>query len=72
MPTPQTFVYRFKLNSSGKIIDLELDSHPFDHLLAAELCRQAIASRAPFGKWTKEMIQDFGHNDQVTIKFEYL
>ena len=72
MPTPQTFVYRFELNSNGKITDLKLDNHPLEDLLAAELCRQAIASRAPFGEWTKEMIQDFGHTDQVTIKFEYL
>ena len=68
----QTFVYRFELNSNGKITDLKLDNHPLEELLAAELCRQAIASRAPFGEWTKEMIQDFGHTDQVTIKFEYL
>ena len=71
MPTPQTFVYRFELNSNGKITDLKLDNHPLEELLA-ELCRQAIASRAPFGEWSKEMIQDFGHTDQVTIKFEYL
>ena len=72
MPTPQTFVYRFELNSNGKITDLKLDNNPLGDMLAAELCRQAIASRAPFGEWTQEMIQDFGHTDQVTIKFEYL
>ena len=72
MPTPQAFVYRFQLNANGEIWGLELDKNPFEDALAAELCRQAIASRAPFGKWNPEMIQDFGHSDQITIRFEYL
>jgi len=39
--------------------------------LAAELCRQAIASRVPFGEWSEKMIQDFGQSDQITINFRY-
>ena len=37
----------------------------------AEICRQAIESRAPYGKWTEEMIRDFGGEDEVTITFHY-
>ena len=39
--------------------------------LPAELCRQAIASRVPFGTWTDEMIKEFGQSDEITISFRY-
>ncbi len=68
---PSTITIRFKLDSTGNITNLtRIDSEGFS--LAAELCRQAIASRVPFGKWTDKMINDFGHTDQITISFRYL
>jgi len=72
MPTPQTFVYQFNLKANGTIEELRLTNHPLQDSLAAEICRQAIASRSPFGKWTPEMIQDFGLYDAITIRFEFL
>ena len=39
--------------------------------MGSELCRQSIASRSPFGEWNEEMINSFGHSDEVTITFEY-
>jgi len=67
---PGTLTFRFTLLSTGRIKDLSrLDSEGAS--LAAELCRQAIASRAPFGNWSEDMISDFGKFDEITISFTY-
>jgi len=67
---PGTVTFRFTLLPTGKIDKLtRLDTGQSS--LPAELCRQAIASRVPFGIWTKEMIKDFGQSDEVTISFRY-
>ena len=67
---PGTLTFRFSLLSTGRVKNLSrLDSEGAS--LAAELCRQAIASRAPFGNWTEEMISDFGKFDEITISFSY-
>ncbi len=61
---------RFKLDSNGRIHELQrLDRNGVG--LGAEVCRQSIESRAPYGKWTEEMIRDFGSEDVVTIRFHY-
>jgi hypothetical protein len=62
--------YRFTLRADGKINDLEFLGQG-DGALPAELCRQAIASRVPFGEWTQKMIDDFGQSDEITIHFNY-
>jgi hypothetical protein len=67
---PGTLTFRFTLLSTGGIKNLaRLDSQGAS--LAAELCRQAIASRAPFGNWTEDMISGFGKFDEITISFRY-
>jgi hypothetical protein len=67
---PGIVTYRFTLLPSGKIEKLvRLDSGQSS--LPAELCRQAIASRVPFGAWTDEMIKEFGQSDEITISFRY-
>jgi hypothetical protein len=63
--------FRFILLSSGRIKDLNQFGHAHSELLSAELCRQAIASRAPFGQWTQKMIEEFGESDEVSITFNY-
>ena len=67
---PRKVVFRFSLQSNGKIEALEqIDNGPIN--LGVELCRQAIASRSPFGQWDEDMVNTFGHADEVTINFEY-
>ena len=67
---PPVVKLRFKLDSKGRIHGLtKLDAYRSS--LGSEICRQAIESRAPYGKWTKEMIRDFGSEDEVTITFNY-
>ena len=67
---PGKITLRFKLEANGRIKNLSrIDNEGYS--LAAELCRQAIASRVPFGKWTEKMINDFGQSDEITISFQY-
>ena len=62
--------FRFQLLSDGTIKNLEsLDNE--EDSLPKEICRQAIASRVPYGKWTEKMIEDFGFSDIITIHFNY-
>lgn len=67
---PNKVTWRFTLLANGSIqnlsrIDKEGESLP------SELCRQAIASRVPFGSWSDKMIKDFGKSDEITISFLY-
>ena len=67
---PGRITLRFELLSNGQISNLiRIDSE--GESLPAELCRQAIASRVPFGQWNQDMINDFGDSDTVTISFLY-
>ena len=67
---PGRITLRYKLLANGQISNLSrLDNEGYS--LAAELCRQAIASRVPFGEWTEKMVNDFGQSDEITISFKY-
>jgi hypothetical protein len=63
--------YTFTLIKDGTVQGLSKTSKGDNHSLSSELCRQAIASRVPFGKWEDEMIAEFGNSDQITITFSY-
>ena len=64
--------YTFTLLKSGNIKDLTERNASTPTSLSSELCRQAIASRAPFGRWDDVMIKEIGQSDQITITFNYL
>ena len=63
--------YQFTLLADGTIIDLKKINGNDSFTLPGELCRQAIASRVPFGIWTPDMVDDFGQSDVITIHFNY-
>ena len=63
--------YTFTLIKDGTIQGLSKTSKGDTNSLSSELCRQAIASRVPFGRWEDEMIAEFGNSDQITITFSY-
>ncbi len=67
---PRKVVFKFSLLSNGHIDDLAQANESIKNL-GVELCRQSISSRVPFGDWSEEMINSFGHSDEVTITFEY-
>ena len=63
--------YQFTLLADGTIIELKKLNKNDNFTLPGELCRQAIASRVPFGIWTPDMVDDFGQSDVITIHFNY-
>jgi len=63
--------FYFTLLKNGRIKNLRQPPISRTDLLSTELCRQAIASRAPFGEWTDKMIQEFGSSDEISITFNY-
>ena len=68
---PSSTTYRFTLLSSGQIKELEIRGNTDGYSLSQELCRQAIASRAPFGQWDETMIKELGQSDEIVITFNY-
>ena len=63
--------YTFTLMKSGNIKNLTERDALIPVSLPSELCRQAIASRAPFSEWDDKMIEEIGQSDQITITFNY-
>ena len=61
---------RFILNKEGHIVSIEIPENTAGQL-PAFLCTDAIESRAPFGKWTEEMIAKFGDQTDVNVHFNY-
>ena len=68
---PEKAMFRFTLLSNGQIKDLNQIGFNLTEQLSTELCRQAIASRSPFGVWTEKMIEEFGYSDEISITFNY-
>jgi hypothetical protein len=67
---PPKVTLRFTLDADGRIHKLRR-LHESGDSVPVEICRQAIVSREPFGKWSAKMIEDFGTSDEVTINFLY-
>ena len=61
---------RFILNNQGEIDSIQIIETSAGKL-ASLLCKDAIASRAPFGKWTADMANSFGERTDVNIHFNY-
>ena len=68
---PEKAMFRFTLLSNGQIKNLNQIGFNLTEQLSTELCRQAIASRSPFGIWTEKMIEEFGYSDEISITFNY-
>ena len=40
-------------------------------LIATTICESAIAKRSPFRPWTQDMIQVFGDQKELRVRFYY-
>lgn len=63
-------VVEFVLNSEGHVSELKV-LHTTSGRPATLLVQDAILSRAPFGKWTQDMVQTLGEAQDVRITFNY-
>jgi len=68
---PAFALIEYDLNSEGRVVDTRvIETNAGD--LATLLCRDAIESRAPFGPWTRQMMDQLGDQQTIRLKFIYL
>jgi len=70
-PTTGTKIsVKFRIGSEGKIAEIiDVDSNGGSQ--AANLCKSAVTDRAPYGKWTDDMIAVPGDSQEMTFTFYY-
>lgn len=69
---PSRVRVRFSLNAQGQVSRLRVvDKTPNAQLLATGLCMDAIQSRAPYDRWTPQMIETLGTEQEITFTFHY-
>ena len=68
---PAYALIEYDLDADGKVVDTRVISSNAGEL-ATILCRDAIESRAPFGPWTQQMIDQLGDQQTIQLKFIYL
>jgi hypothetical protein len=68
---PAFVIVEYTLDSEGKVVESKvLDTNAGQ--LATLLCRDAVESRAPFGLWTEQMVDQLGDQTQIILKFIYM
>tara|TARA_B100001248_G_scaffold262737_1_gene262009 strand:+ start:12055 stop:13125 length:1071 start_codon:yes stop_codon:yes gene_type:complete len=60
----------FKLDKEGNVRDLVVKESTASSL-GTLLCKDAVLSRAPFGPWTEEMLNELGSEYTLDLKFFY-
>lgn len=61
---------KFTINDEGRITYIEADRGG-SPLQAKRACVSAITERAPYGKWTDDMIAVLGNEQELTFRFFY-
>jgi len=61
---------RFSLTKDGRIEDLHVVDATAG-VLGISLARSAIQGGAPYGTWTREMVQTLGDEEEITFTFHY-
>jgi hypothetical protein len=68
---PASVTISYTLDREGKVTEsVVLDSNAGP--LATLLCKDAIESRAPFGAWNEQMVDQLGDQTTITLRFIYL
>ena len=63
---------RFTLEYDGRVKSLRVvDKTPNAGLLATSLCTDAIQARSPYDRWTRDMINTLGLDQEITFTFYY-
>jgi len=61
---------RFRLTKDGRVEDLHVVDATAG-VLGISLARSAIQGGAPYGTWTREMVQTLGDDEEITFTFHY-
>ena len=68
-PSGTKVAVKFRLNSEGQTEIISTDGNGAAQI--ANLCESAITGRAPYGKWTEDMIAVLGDSQEMTFTFYY-
>jgi hypothetical protein len=68
-PSGTSVAITFRLKSDGSVEFVNVDGNAGD--LGKKYCTAAISDRAPYGKWTDDMVAMMGTEQQVTFTFYY-
>jgi hypothetical protein len=60
----------FQINAEGSIEQLQIEASTATDI-GISLCKNAILSRSPFGKWTEDMRLQLGDFQKISIHFSY-
>lgn len=60
----------FVIFKNGEIKDLQV-IHSTAGQTATLICKDAVQSRTPFGKWTEEMVRTLGDEQEIRVTFIY-
>jgi len=66
-PNGTKIAVKIRLNSEGKTEIINANGN--DDTQTTNLCKNAIANSAPYGKWTDEMVALFGDSQEMTLNF---
>lgn len=69
-PSGTTVTVKFRLDSNGAVAEI-LSSESTGGTQAERACQSAITARAPYGKWTDDMIATLGESQDLTFTFYY-
>ena len=71
-PSGTIVTVKFRLDKEGKISEIISVDAGGGGQQSASVCTSAITTRAPYGKWTEDMVAMLGETTEFTWKFYYL
>jgi hypothetical protein len=69
-PTGTVVSVKFRLDKEGAVTEI-LNSNSTGGKQAETICVTSITSRAPYGKWTDDMVAMLGETQEIEFKFYY-
>ncbi len=69
-PSGTQVTVRFRMDSDGAITEI-LETKSNGGSQAEGACKTGITARAPYGKWTEDMVAVLGHSQDMTFVFYY-
>jgi hypothetical protein len=67
-PSGSQMLVKFRISKDGSISEI-IHVEGTGGKQYEQICVAGITTRSPYGKWTKEMIADFGESQELTVTF---
>jgi hypothetical protein len=70
-PTGTMVIVKFRLDKTGAISEIISAESEYGSEAAKSICKDAVTSKSPYGKWTDDMIAMLGDSQEFTWKFYF-